>query len=170
MDAGKDCLTVHIITLSDRAYAGLYKDRSGPVILELLADYSAGEGKSFQTSYTLLPDDPVQLEKHVLDLAAAQVDIIITTGGTGVGERDSVPDTLRPLFDKEVSGIMEYIRVTSGANNPNALISRSTAGIIGKSQVYALPGSVKAVREYMTIILKVVEHMYDMLHGIDSHA
>ena len=73
------------------------------------------------------------------------------------------------MLDKEIPGIMEMIRMKYGAEKPNALLSRGVAGVVGQSLVYTLPGSVKAVQEYMTEILKTMQHLIFMLHGIDAH-
>ena len=86
--------------------------------------------------------------------------IIITTGGTGIGPRDITVETVTPMLTKEIPGIMEYIRIRYGTEKPNALLSRGVAGIIGKSLIYTLPGSVRAVEEYMTEILKTLKHLY----------
>ena len=95
--------------------------------------------------------------------------IIITTGGTGIGPRDITIETVAPLLTKEIPGIMEYIRIRYGTEKPNALLSRGVAGIIGKSLIYTLPGSVRAVEEYLTEILKSLKHTIYMQYGIDSH-
>jgi molybdenum cofactor synthesis domain-containing protein len=97
------------------------------------------------------------------------MDLIITTGGTGIGPRDITPDVVRPLLTREIPGVMEHIRVKYGMENPKALLSRAVAGAAGKTLVYTLPGSVKAVHEYMTEIIKTLEHTFYMLYGIDVH-
>ena len=96
-------------------------------------------------------------------------DVVITTGGTGIGPRDITIETVRPLLDKEIPGIMEMIRIKYGQEKPNALLSRGIAGVMGQTLVYTLPGSVKAVDEYMTEILKTLQHLIYMLHGVDVH-
>ena len=105
----------------------------------------------------------------MLKSASGIYDIIFTTGGTGIGSRDITVDTLSPLLSKEIPGIMEFIRVKYGMENQNALLSRSVAGIIGKSLIYALPGSVRAVEEYMAEILKTLKHTFYMMYVIDNH-
>ncbi len=96
-------------------------------------------------------------------------DLIFTTGGTGIGKRDITPETIKPLIDKEITGIMELIRVKYGAIKHNALISRSIAGVIGNSLIYSLPGSQKAVEEYMTEIIPTLMHSIFMLHDVKAH-
>ncbi len=160
---------VHIITLSDRAFRGEYPDRSGPAITAALKAYFAKAKRQVQSTNTVIPDDAEQLKSLISFAIQDNADIIFTTGGTGIGPRDITIDVLRPLLSKEIPGIMDYVRMKYGSSKPNALISRSVAGVIGKTLVFALPGSVKAVDEYCAEILKVLNHLFLMLYGIDSH-
>jgi molybdenum cofactor synthesis domain-containing protein len=98
---------------------------------------------------------------------ARQVDIIFTLGGTGVGARDITPEVVTSMCDKIIPGIMEHIRMKYGATIPAALLSRSVAGIKNNTQIYTLPGSVKAVKEYLNEIVKILEHTIYMLRNID---
>jgi molybdopterin adenylyltransferase len=164
-----DNFEVLIITLSDRAYRGEYTDLSGPVIKERMAGFFSQTDWHFNINQTLIPDD----EKILRDLLISSFpvyNIILTTGGTGIGPRDITIETVTPLLEKEIPGIMEFIRIKYGTNKPNALLSRGVAGLAGKSLIYNLPGSVRAVEEYMTEILKTLEHTIYMQHGIDSHS
>ncbi|MEI6122088.1 MAG: molybdenum cofactor synthesis domain-containing protein [Bacteroidota bacterium] len=158
----------HIITLSDRASKGIYEDRSGHRILELTEQFFEEKKRCQKIHQTLIPDDP-QLLEELLNESTDKYDIIITTGGTGIGPKDFTPDVIKPLLDKEIPGIMDMIRIKYGQQKPNALISRSVAGVIGSTLVFALPGSVKAVEEYMTEILRLLEHLIYMLHDLDTH-
>lgn len=160
---------VLVITLSDRAYKGEYEDLSGPLVMKRIAEYFGSEGWDFNVNLTLVPDEASMLS-DLLTESSVFYDIIITTGGTGIGPRDITVDTIKPLLSKEIPGIMEMIRIKYGMEKPNALLSRSIAGIIGKSLIYTLPGSVKAVTEYMDEILKTLTHTIMMLHGIDKHS
>jgi len=99
----------------------------------------------------------------------AGVNVVFTTGGTGVGPRDITPETAARVCDKLIPGIMESIRVRFGAEKPNALLSRGIAGIAGETQIYTLPGRVRAVEEYMGEILKTLEHILFMIQGLDVH-
>jgi len=162
-------LTCHVITLSDRAAAGRYADRSGPRVRELLEAFFTGCSIRPTITSRLLPDDAEQLRREILLAKESGIDVLITTGGTGVGPRDITPETVEPLCDKLIPGIMEQIRMTCGRQNPRARLSRSIAGICGKMQIYTLPGSVRAVEEYMPTILETVEHLVDMLHERDVH-
>ncbi len=159
---------VLIITLSDRAHRGEYEDLSGPAIKERLSDYFNSIGWLFNINMTLIPDD-AEILKELLRSAGAIYNIIITTGGTGIGPRDITVETIKPLLSKEIPGIMEFIRIKYGTEIPNALLSRGVAGITGNSLIYTLPGSLKAVEEYMTEILKTLKHTVLMQYGIDTH-
>jgi molybdopterin adenylyltransferase len=163
-----DKFEVLIITLSDRAHRGEYEDLSGPKIKEMITEFFLTEGWFFNVRSTLIPDDASDL-KDLLRDAENNYNIIITTGGTGIGPRDITIETVTPFLVKEIPGIMEFIRIRYGAEKPNALLSRGVAGIIGKSLIYTLPGSVRAVEEYMTEILKTLKHTIYMQFGIDKH-
>ena len=99
-----------VITLSDRAAAGVYADRSGPRIRELLEDFFVGRGIAAAIEQCLLPDDAEQLRGEIVRGVQQGVDVIFTTGGTGVGPRNITPDTVAPLCDRLIPGIMEHIR------------------------------------------------------------
>jgi molybdopterin adenylyltransferase len=159
---------VSIITLSDRASKGEYNDLSGRNIEEAVITFFNDTGKQYRIERILIPDDAVKLRQKVLK-ASHDSELIFTTGGTGIGARDITVETIRPLLDKEIPGVMEFIRVKYGFENPNALLSRGVAGIIGKCLIYTLPGSMKAVDEYMNEILKTLDHTIYMLYGIDTH-
>jgi molybdenum cofactor synthesis domain-containing protein len=107
--------------------------------------------------------------KDLLIEAGKTCNIIVTTGGTGLGPRDITTETVTPLLSKEIPGIMEFIRIKYGTEMPAALLSRGIAGITGKSLIYTLPGSVRAVEEYMTEILKTLRHTIYMQYGVDKH-
>jgi molybdopterin adenylyltransferase len=159
---------VLIITLSDRAYVGQYEDLSGPKVREKTEEFFLSSGLTCNISSTIIPDDANQL-KDMLISAGRDYNIIFTTGGTGIGPRDITVETVTPLLSKQIPGIMEFIRIKYGSEKPNALLSRSVAGITGQSLIYTLPGSVRAVEEYMTEILKTLKHTIFMQYGIDKH-
>lgn len=162
-------LEVLVITLSDRAARGEYSDLSGPRIGELLSGYAGPMDWQYRITYKLIPDDPAVL-REILSDAAEKYNVIFTTGGTGIGPRDITVDTVKPLLTKEIPGIMEYIRTRHGAVKPSALLSRSVAGIMKNALIYTLPGSVRAVEEYMEEILKTLQHTIYMQYGIDTHS
>ena len=160
---------VMVITLSDRASAGEYEDKSGPRIKELLQDHFSKFNVQYSIFTSLLPDDPDKLRGLLHKAKEELTDIVITTGGTGIGPRDFTPDVVRPMLDKEIPGIMELIRMKYGADKPAALLSRSVAGVMGKTLIFTLPGSVRGVNEYMSEISKSLMHAIYMLHGLDIH-
>ena len=160
---------IQIITLSDRAYHGEYEDKSGPRIKELTEDFFSTLHLPSSILYSLIPDDQKMLESLLKESKEKKTDLILTTGGTGIGPRDFTPDVVKPLLDKEIPGIMDMIRLKYGVEKPNALISRSIAGVMDQSLIFTLPGSVKAVNEYMPEIFKSLLHLIYMLHGIDKH-
>ena len=160
---------VLIITLSDRAYRNEYDDLSGPAAKDMLTGFFSSAGWQYEIKTELIPDDEVML-KNLLTEGGKKFNIIITTGGTGIGPRDITIDTVKPLLSKEMTGIMDFIRLKYGADKPNALLSRSVAGIIGQSLIYTLPGSVKAVQEYLNEILKTLKHTIYMQYGVDKHS
>ncbi|OFY51219.1 MAG: molybdenum cofactor synthesis protein [Bacteroidetes bacterium GWF2_41_31] len=157
-----------IITLSDRASSGEYEDRSGPRVKELLETFFEMNRFHYDITNVIIPDDAKQLDQLVSE-AKDKYDFVFTTGGTGIGPRDITVYVIKPLLDKEIPGIMDMIRMKYGMEKPNALISRSIAGLTGNTMVFTLPGSVKAVNEYMAEITKVLRHLLLMLYGIDAH-
>ncbi|MBK7133123.1 MAG: MogA/MoaB family molybdenum cofactor biosynthesis protein [Bacteroidales bacterium] len=157
-----------VITLSDRASRGEYDDLSGPRVREIISEFFSSLKWEYSVDLTLIPDD-ASILSELLKNASDKYNIVITTGGTGIGPRDITVETVTPLLDKEIPGIMEFIRIKYGTKKPNALLSRGVAGVMGKALVYTLPGSVRAVEEYMTEILKTMKHTVYMQYGIDSH-
>ncbi len=162
-------LTFRIVTLSDRAHRGEYEDRSGPRIREMLEAFLEGKRWHPDISNVILPDDADALRAELIAARDKGVDVVLTTGGTGVGPRDSTPETVADVCDKLIPGVMEHIRMKYGAANPNALLSRSVAGVAGTTLIYALPGSVRAVEEYVGEILATIEHLITTVHGLDTH-
>ncbi len=166
----RDPIRVFVITLSDRASKGVYKDLSGPEVGKLVTAFFQEKGVPLLIQNSLIPDDPDKLRELITEAAKSNVQVLFTTGGTGIGPKDFTPDVIRGMLDKEIPGVMEMIRVKYGMKKPNALVSRSIAGVIGSMLVYALPGSVKAVREYCAEILPTVLHSLNMIHSIDDHS
>ena len=160
---------IKVITISDRASKGIYEDKSGPKIAELSGMFFKNANRLFETSLALIPDDPNKIATELTRAIDEKFDVVFTTGGTGIGPRDYTVDVVKPMLKKEIPGIMELIRVKYGKGKPNALLSRSVAGIIEKSLVYTLPGSTKAVSEYTEEIFKTMNHAMLMLHGIGDH-
>ena len=158
-----------VITLSDRAYEGEYADLSGPRLSEILREYFKKQKWLHDIENVVIPDNEQALSALLLDAVEQGTDFIFTTGGTGIGPRDITPEVVRSVIRKEIPGIMEMIRMKYGAEKPNALLSRSVAGTADKTIIFSLPGSVKAVNEYMEEITRSLRHMLYMVHGLELH-
>lgn len=164
-----DPLVITIITMSDRAHAGEYEDEGGPAIYGAVTNFFNDLGIAHVTDRILLPDEPVDLRSTLITSRENGVHVVFTTGGTGVGPRDITPDVVLELSDKTIPGIMELIRVKYGMEKPLAALSRTIATVMGKTLVFTLPGSPKGVAEYMNEILKTIDHLLCIVHGIDDH-
>jgi molybdopterin adenylyltransferase len=153
-----------VITLSDRAFKGVYEDKSGPVIREIL------EKDGYEVVETiLLPDGRPMLEKELVRLAdQRQVNVIFTTGGTGFGQRDVTPEATQAVCDRMAPGIAQAIILASLKVTPKAMLSRQTAGIRGRSLIINLPGSPKACREDLEIVLPALKHGLGILRGTED--
>ena len=149
------------ITLSDKGSKGERKDKSGPLIGEILTDagYNVVEG-------LLIPDGIEELSKQLIRLAdQRQVNVIFTTGGTGFSERDLTPEATIAVCDRMTPGIAEAIRAYSMTKTPTAMLSRAAAGMRKKTLIINLPGSPKAVRECMEFLLHPLEHGLEIMLG-----
>ncbi|HBZ66785.1 MAG TPA: molybdenum cofactor biosynthesis protein [Bacteroidales bacterium] len=155
-----------IITLSDRASSGEYIDTSSVDISGYVKQYFEDKNIEYSIGYTLIPDDADKLRELIYYFTrTTQVEVIFTCGGTGVGPRDITPETVTPLLDKTLPGVMELIRVKYGLTNPKATLSRGIAGIINQTLIFTLPGSPKAGREYCEVIMPLLKHAVDVLKG-----
>lgn len=154
-------LSVGILTISDKGWRGERTDESGKVIRDTI---SRLPGQA--TKYEIVPD-----EKDVIGpkLAAwadeGKVDVIITTGGTGLAQRDVTPEATLAIVEKVVPGIAEAMRIKTLSQTPMAMLSRATAGVRGKCLIINLPGSPKAVRECLEVILPVIPHAVEIIQG-----
>lgn len=160
---------IKVITLSDRASEGVYEDKSGPLIEKLTKEWFKNEGYLCEPNRVVIPDEKRLFEKELQLAVEEGFDVIYTTGSTGIGPRDIAPEIVRSFIDLEIPGIMDLIRIKYGAEKPNALLSRSIAGVKSKTLIFSLPGSTKAVNEYLSEIHKILMHAFLMLNGIDSH-
>jgi molybdenum cofactor synthesis domain-containing protein len=149
------------ITISNRASAGIYEDKSGPVLADLLAE----AGCAVDT--LVVPDgDPV--EQALLDGVASGYRVIVTTGGTGLTPSDRTPEMTRKVIDREVPGIAEAIRAAGvAAGIPSAMLSRGLAGLAGDVLIVNLPGSTGGVKDGMQVLTPVLAHAVDQARGGD---
>ena len=154
-------LRIGVLTSSDTRAAGGAEDTSGAALKAL----SAGRGWDV-VSYRLLPDDRDALAAALIEMADVdRCDIVFTTGGTGLGPRDVLPETTLSVCDREVPGIGEVIRGESLKITNRAMVSRATAGQRGSTLIINMPGSEKAVRESFGFVESVLEHAVDMMAG-----
>jgi molybdopterin adenylyltransferase len=156
------------ITVSDRASAGIYEDRSGPEIERLLRE---ALGEDIDCIATIVPDEAAQISarlRQFTDVAAC--DLVITTGGTGITIRDVTPEATRSVLDRELPGFGEAMRMQSLARVPTAILSRATAGTRGRSLIVNLPGKPAAVRECLEILIPAIREGLAHLQGEDPHA
>lgn len=159
----------HVITVSDRVSRGEYEDRSGMRILKNINHHFRRRNYHFTINQTIVPDDPRQLTSVLENSIKQNVDVIITTGGTGIGPRDITPDVAKSMLDREIPGIMDNIRIKLANKHPRAILSRNFAGIMDKSIIYLLPGSFSIVDDYMKELLVTMEDTMFMFHGLDIH-
>jgi molybdopterin adenylyltransferase len=160
---------VMVITLSDRASRGEYDDLSGPEIIKQLEGFFAQYRWHHKIDRKLIADDADSLRFILRKAKEERYDMVFTTGGTGIGPRDITPEVARLMLTKEIPGIMESIRMKFGSEKPNALLSRGVAGLMDETLLYVLPGSVRAIKEYMGEIFNTLRHLLFMQKGIDIH-
>lgn len=150
-----------VITLSDKGAAGEREDKSGPAIVERLADNGYAV-----TEALLLPDDKVALKRELMRLSdQRQLDLILTTGGTGFSPRDITPEATLEVADRQAPGIAEAIRAESLKITKHAMLSRAVAVIRGKTLIINLPGSPKACMESMDVFMDAIPHGMALLRG-----
>jgi molybdopterin adenylyltransferase len=153
-----------ILTISDKGFRGEREDRSGPVLREIL--HKAG---FFIADFDVLPDDQPLLEQRLRHLADEScLDLVVTTGGTGVSPRDVTPDATLAIIDRPVPGMAEAMRANSLAKTPHAMLSRAVVGIRGQTLIINLPGSVKGAQENIEAVLPALEHALDKIQGDPS--
>ena len=161
---GRDAALIRAlaVTVSNRAAAGVYEDRSGPVLAGLLAEAGcAVEGP-------LVVPDGAPVEAALLDAIAAGYDVVVTTGGTGLTPVDLTPEMTRRVLDREIPGIAEAIRAAGvAAGVPAALLSRGLAGLAGRTLIVNLAGSTGGVRDGMAVLAPVLRHAVDQAQGGD---
>ncbi|HEY3284546.1 MAG TPA: MogA/MoaB family molybdenum cofactor biosynthesis protein [Armatimonadota bacterium] len=155
-------IRVGILTSSDAGYAGQREDTSGPAIREAL-----GEGYVVSRA-ALAPDDEEMLVATLGDWLP-DCDVILTTGGTGLASRDVTPEATLRVLEREAPGIAEVLRAEGRAKTPFAALSRGVAGIAGRTLIVNLPGSPKAVREGMQVLLPLLPHAVRLLRGDTAH-
>jgi len=149
------------MTLSDRASSGEYEDRSGPLIRAMVQDRLPG-GQIHRQA--VVPDDFEAIQRELLHWCdQEQLDLILTTGGTGFAPRDVTPEATLAVIQRQAPGLAEAMRAASLRVTPYAMLSRAVAGLRGRTLIVNLPGSPKAVRENLDVILPVLPHAIALL-------
>jgi molybdopterin adenylyltransferase len=151
------------LTLSDRASAGVYEDRSGPEIQRVLSEYVA---EPVEWVAVIIPDERARIEVELRRLCDEErCDLVVTTGGTGPAPRDVTPEATRAVLDRELPGFGEIMRMQSFAKVPTAILSRGTAGTRGRSMIVNLPGNPRAIGECLPLVLPAIFEALRHLRG-----
>ncbi len=150
-----------VITLSDKGSKGEREDKSGKILKELIE-----KNIGVVEHYEIIPDDKELIIQQLLRFSEKdKVDVVFTTGGTGVSPRDVTPDATKVVIEKELPGFGEVMRVESLKKTPNAILSRATAGVRGETLIINLPGSPKAVKECFEAIKGAIPHAVEKIKG-----
>ena len=155
------------ITVSDRASAGIYADLSGPEIERLLRDVF---GSDAEFVVAVIPDELERISATLREFADQRCcDLIVTTGGTGIGQRDVTPEATRAVLEKELPGFGETMRMHSFARVRTAILSRAIAGTRGRTLIVNLPGKPTAVAECLAVLADAIREGVAHLRGEDPH-
>lgn len=150
-----------VLTVSDSAHRGLREDTGGPAVREVLS------ARGFEAvAYRVVPDDRSAIAEALREWAdGGGVDLVVTTGGTGLGPRDVTPEATLEVVDRLVPGLAELMRWETRRHTPMAVLSRGVAGIRGRCLILNLPGSPRAVRQCLEAVLPVLPHALETLRG-----
>lgn len=160
-------IRVGIMTCSDRGARGERADVSGPTLHNLVVDHLSGQ----VVQYRVVPDERTPIEATLKEWADEhKLDLILTTGGTGLSPRDVTPDATRAVCDREVPAIAQAMFLESLRITPYAMLTRATAGIRRRTLIVNLPGNPRAVQENFGAIAEVLPHAIDIIRGVDTHA
>jgi molybdenum cofactor synthesis domain-containing protein len=157
-------VNVAILTVSDRSKDGVYEDRSGPKLVDIIQR----ETKWIVREAAIVKDEIKDIQDILVNWCAGDTNLILTTGGTGFSLRDRTPEATRLVIERDAPGISETLRSESLKITPYAMLSRGVSGIAGTTLIINLPGNPKAVAESMDILLPVLPHALELLAGSDS--
>ncbi|MDQ3901673.1 MAG: molybdenum cofactor biosynthesis protein MoaE [Actinomycetota bacterium] len=150
-----------VVVASNRAAAGVYPDRTGPVIVKWLCE------RGYQTPDPVVVPDGSPVRDAIAVAVADAVDVVLTTGGTGISPTDRTPEATEPLLDRRLPGLADAIRSAGLPQVPSAVLSRGLAGVAGQTLVVNLPGSAGGVRDGLAVLDRVLDHAVEQLHGAD---
>ncbi|MDI3429371.1 molybdopterin adenylyltransferase [Aeromonas sp. V90_14] len=154
---------IGIVTVSDRASAGIYEDLSGKAIIDTLNAYLTS---AWEPVYQVIPDEQEQIEATLIRLADQELcSLIVTTGGTGPAKRDVTPEATEAVCDRMMPGFGELMRAESLKFVPTAILSRQTAGLRGSSLIVNLPGKPKSIRECLDAVFPAIPYCIDLMEG-----
>lgn len=155
-------MNVAILTISDKGWRGQREDKSSEEMRDMLARSGISVMK-----YGIVPDEADMIAAKLIEWAdSGEIDVILSTGGTGLSPRDVTPEATLSVVQKVVPGISEAVRVQTAKSTPFAMLSRGVAGVRGKCLIVNLPGSPRAVRECLEVILPVLPHAVDIMKGV----
>lgn len=156
-------IKIGIVTVSDRASAGVYEDKSGKAIIETLNDYLSS---SWEPVYQVIPDEQQTIAQTLIKMVDEErCCLVVTTGGTGPAKRDVTPEATEAVCDRMMPGFGELMRAESLKYVPTAILSRQTAGLRGSSLIINLPGKPKSIRECLDAVFPAVPYCIDLMEG-----
>jgi molybdopterin adenylyltransferase len=156
-------MNVGIITISDRASAGIYEDHGGPALRQ------AAENHEWRVlAEAVVPDDLAQIQQAIRSFSSQGCGLILTTGGTGIAERDVTPEAIRGIMRVEIPGFGELMRAKSLALTPNAILSRCLAAIVDRSLVIALPGKPQGAVDCLGFVAGAIPHSVKLAMGVPT--